>query len=277
MTRQIVVAVDGSAPASAAVEWATADARRKGLGLRIVHVCEQGQHGAEQCADILEVAADRARALGGGIEVTTELLAGGVAETLLAESVKADSLVIGSRGLGGFKGLVLGSVGMAVAGHADGPVVVVRGPAAETHERVVVGYDGSPHADAAMEYAIDQARRRDAALHVVYGWTMPAFSPYAVAYDSLIEGVMQEEERAARDRLTPWRERHPDVWITEAHACEHPVAALIEASKRADLVVVGSRGRGGLASAVLGSVSHGVLHHVTCPVAVVRPRPEVTS
>ncbi|MDA0634196.1 universal stress protein [Nonomuraea sp. MCN248] len=278
MTRQIVVAVDGSAPATAAVEWAAADARRRGLSLRIVHVCERGRHGSdgtEHCAEILDVAADRARALG-GVEVTTELLAGQVAPALLAESAKAESLVLGSRGLGGFKGLVMGSVGMAVAGHAEGPVVVVRSAPVE-RGLVVVGYDGSEHADAAMEYAIDQARHRDAELRVVYGWTMPVFSPYAVTYNSLIEDVMREEEHAARERIVPWQERNLDVRITDAQACEHPVALLIEAAEEADLVVVGSRGLGGLASAVLGSVSHGVLHHVTCPVAVVRPRPEEDS
>ncbi|MFC5814796.1 universal stress protein [Nonomuraea harbinensis] len=280
MARQIVVGIDGSAPATAAVEWAAADARRRGLNLRIVHICEQWRHGhgeSEYCAGTLEAAADRARALAGGVEVTTELLIGEVAPALIAESASADSVVIGSRGLGGFQGLVMGSVSIAVAGHAAGPVVVVRGTSPITHGRIVVGYDGSEHAEAAMEYAIEQARRRDAELYVAYGWTMPAYSPYAVAYNSLIEDVMQEEARAARERVVPWREKNLDVRITDGHACEHPVSLLIEASKQADLVVVGSRGRGGLAAAVLGSVSHGVLHHVICPVAVVRPRTEETS
>lgn len=280
MARQIVVGIDGSAPATAAVEWAAADARRRGLNLRIVHICEQWRHGhgeSEYCAGTLEAAADRARALAGGVEVTTELLTGEVAPALIAESASADSVVIGSRGLGGFQGLVMGSVSIAVAGHAAGPVVVVRGTSPITHGRIVVGYDGSEHAEAAMEYAIEQARRRDAELYVAYGWTMPAYSPYAVAYNSLIEDVMQEEARAARERVVPWREKNLDVRITDGYACEHPVSLLIEASKQADLVVVGSRGRGGLAAAVLGSVSHGVLHHVICPVAVVRPRTEETS
>ncbi|HLU73958.1 MAG TPA: universal stress protein [Nonomuraea sp.] len=278
MTGQIVVGVDGSAPANAAVEWAALDARRRGLGLRLVHVCEHWRHGGETkyCAGTLDAAADRARAIG-GVKVTSELLPGEVAPALIAESATADSIVIGSRGLGGFKGLVMGSVSVAVAGHAEGPVVVVRGPAPIEHGRIVVGYDGSEHASAAMEYAIAQARHRDAELHVVYGWTMPAYSPYAVAYNALVEEIMHEESRAARERVEPWRERNPDVRITDEDACEHPVALLIEASRQADLVVVGSRGRGGLAAAVLGSVSHGVLHHVISPVAVVRPRPEEES
>ncbi|MEV4077557.1 universal stress protein [Nonomuraea fuscirosea] len=183
MTRQIVVGVDGSVPAAAAVEWAAADAERRGLDLRLVHVCEQWPHseGAEYCAGTLEAAADRARGLAGGVKVTTDLRAGNVIDELIGASATADSLVLGSRGLGGFTGMVLGSVSAAVAGHAAGAVVVVRAPQAE-HGRVVVGYDGSGHARAAMEYAIEQARCRRAELHVVTAWQPPALSPYAVAY-----------------------------------------------------------------------------------------------
>ncbi|MEV1178321.1 universal stress protein, partial [Nonomuraea sp. NPDC049784] len=166
----------------------------------------------------------------------------------------------------------LGSVGMAVAGHAAGPVVIVRTPSALRHDRIVVGYDGSEYSQAAMAYAVEQARARGAQLHVVSAWHMPALSPYAVAYGSLIEDLMGQEARAARERVEPWRESNPDLVITDAQPCEPPVKALVEAAQMADVVVVGSRGLGGFASAVLGSVSHGVLHHATCPVAVVRRR-----
>ncbi|MFG1969067.1 universal stress protein [Nonomuraea fuscirosea] len=278
MTRQIVVGVDGSVPAAAAVEWAAADAERRGLDLRLVHVCEQWPHseGAEYCAGTLEAAADRARGLAGGVKVTTDLRAGNVIDELIGASATADSLVLGSRGLGGFTGMVLGSVSAAVAGHAAGAVVVVRAPQAE-HGRVVVGYDGSGHARAAMEYAIEQARSRRAELHVVTAWQLPALSPYAVAYSGLIDRIMKEEPRAARELVEAWRTNNPDLIITGEQPCEHPVAALIRAAGTADLVVVGSRGRGGFASALLGSVSHAVLHHATCPVAVVRPAREEES
>ncbi|MFD1546053.1 universal stress protein [Nonomuraea guangzhouensis] len=279
MNGRIVVGVDGSAPATAAVEWAAADARRRGLDLRIVHVCEQWPHGlaafsAEYCAGALEAAADRARELAGEVEVTTELRAGNVIDDLIDESASADSVVVGSRGLGGFGGMVLGSVSAAVAGHAHGPVVIVRGPGREEHGRIVVGYDGSEHSEAAMQYAIEQARTRHARLHVLYAWQLPIFSPYAAGYNSLLEKAFQHEARIAGERVAPWREKNPDVEITDEQLCEHPAAALIKAATTADLVVVGSRGLGGFASAVLGSVSRSVLHHVTCPVAVVRPREE---
>ncbi|MFF0768225.1 universal stress protein [Nonomuraea wenchangensis] len=278
MTGPVMVAVDGSAPAAAAVEWAAADAQLRGLGLRIVHVCEPrppGQDGLEPCEETLEVARDRALALTRDVEVEAALLTGDVVEALLAESVSAsaESVVLGSRGLGGFAGMLLGSVGMGVAGHAAGPVVIVRETSVVRHGRVVVGDDGSEQAAAAVAYAIEQARARGVTLHVVSAWQSPVYSPYAAAYDTLTQEGYEYLTQAAAERVAAWRESDPDVRITDAQVHGHPVNALIEAGRAADLVVVGSRGRGGFASALLGSVGHAVLHRLTCPVAVVRPRP----
>ncbi|MEU4234467.1 universal stress protein [Nonomuraea sp. NPDC026600] len=277
MARPIVAGTDGSASAIAAVEWAAADARRRKLALRVVHVCEQllfSMGKTQYCAGALEAAADKARALAPDMEVSTELLSGNVIESLVAEAAAADSIVLGSRGLGGFAGMVLGSVGLGMAGHAAGPVVVVRGPSVVQHGQVVVGYDGSGHSRAAMEYAIEQARAREARLHVVYAWNMPVLTSYTVGYGSLLEETFEQEVRAARERVLSWRDENRDIEITDEQVCEHPVSALAKASASADLLVVGSRGLGGFASAVLGSVSHGVLYHAACPVAVVRPREE---
>ncbi|MGW5162631.1 universal stress protein [Nonomuraea wenchangensis] len=278
MTGPVMVAVDGSAPAAAAVEWAAADAQLRGLALRIVHVCEPrppGQDGLEPCEETLEVARDRALALTRDVEVEAALLTGDVVEALLAESVSAsaESVVLGSRGLGGFAGMLLGSVGMGVAGHAAGPVVIVRETSVVRHGRVVVGDDGSEQAAAAVAYAIKQARARGVTLHVVSAWQSPVYSPYAAAYDTLTQEGYEYLTQAAAERVAAWRESDPDVRITDAQVHGHPVNALIEAGRAADLVVVGSRGRGGFASALLGSVGHAVLHRLTCPVAVVRPRP----
>ncbi|QYC40244.1 Universal stress protein [Nonomuraea coxensis DSM 45129] len=275
MNGHILVGVDGSAPATAAVEWAAADAVRRGLGLRLVHVCglcPRDEAAPERCVEALATAGHLARDLAGGVEVRTELLPGNPAEVLIAESGSADSVVLGSRGLGGFTGLLVGSVGMAVAGHAAGPVVVVRGAATTTYGRVVAGYDGSPHSEAALQYAVEQARARGIPLHVVHAWQTPVFSPYMAAYNSFLVNVYQEETGAVAESVALWREKNPDVEITDEALTGHPVGVLARAGAAADLVVVGSRGLGSLASAVLGSVSRGVLHHVTCPVAVVRPR-----
>lgn len=275
MPRHIVVGVDGSIPATAAVEWAAADAQRRGLSLRIVHVCENSSYGVEvtkYCAGALAAAADRARDLTRGVEVTTELLPGNVIDALIGESASADTVVLGSRGLGGFAGLVVGSVGLSVAGHAAGPVVIVRGASVARHGRVVVGYDGSAHSEAAMEYAVEQARAREVPLHVLFAWQRPLSSPYAVAYSDLLADAFEQENRAMAERMARQREKNPDIEITDEQVVDHPANALIRAGGTADLVVVGSRGLGGFASAVLGSVSHAVLHHVTCPIAIVRPR-----
>ncbi len=275
MPRHIVVGVDGSVLATAAVEWAAADAQRRGLSLRIVHVCEHWPYGVDvtkYCVGALTAAADRARDLTHGVEVTTELLSGNAIDALLQESASADTVVLGSRGLGGFAGLMVGSVGLSVAGHAAGPVVIVRGASVERHEQVVVGYDGSAHSEAAMEYAIEQARARKVPLHVVFAWQRPLSSPYAAAYSTLLAEAFEQESRAMAERLARRREKNPDVEITDEQVVDHPANALIRAGGTADLVVVGSRGLGGFASMVLGSISHTVLHHVTCPIAVIRPR-----
>ncbi|MEU1388003.1 MULTISPECIES: universal stress protein [unclassified Nonomuraea] len=272
MTGRIVAGVDGSPPSMAAVEWAAADARRRSLELRLVHVCEPwtGDAGtAEYCAGMLESTADRARGLAPGVEIGTEILSGPVVDDLVRESAEADSLVLGSRGRGGFAGMVLGSTSLALAGHAASPVVVVREAATIRHGRIVVGYDGwqSP---AAMEYALRQARAQEAELLVLYAWRPPILSSYASAYRMLGESF-EDNARDAAQQVTPWRDGNPDVRIVDEQVCDHPVAALRNASSTADLVVVSSRGLGEFASTMLGSVSHGVLHHAACPVAVVPP------
>jgi nucleotide-binding universal stress UspA family protein len=275
MTRHIVVGVDGSASAAAAVEWAAADAQRRGLAVLIVHVCEPWSfvsEGTQFCEGVLEAAADRALALTRDVVVETRLTCGDVVGRLLGESASADSVVLGSRGLGGFAGMITGSVGMAVAGHAAGPVVIVRRTPVLQHGIVVVGDDGSEHSDAAIEYAVEQARARGVPLRVVFAWQAPVVSPYTAAYNALLEEVYEQQGRLAAERVTPWREKNPDVQIVDQQAPGHPVNVLVQAGDTADLLVMGSHGRGGLASAVLGSVSHAVLHRQTCPIAVVRPR-----
>ncbi|MGN9787689.1 universal stress protein [Nonomuraea sp. ZG12] len=267
--------MDGSAPSTEALDWAAADARRRRLDLRLVHVREQSRftrEATDYCAGTLEAARERVRALTNDVEVTTELLAGNVIESLVGESASADSVVLGSRGLGGFAGLVIGSVSMGVAGHASSPVVIVRGSGAQ-HGRVVVGDDGSPCAQVALAYAAEQARARGVPLQVTYAWQMPVTPSHAAGYSAVRASSCEQELRLAAERLSAWREKNPDIEIVDEQVVGHPAEALIKAAETADLVVVGSRGLGGFAAAVLGSVSRTVLHQAVCPVAVVRPRP----
>jgi len=292
MSAHIVVGVDGSEPAMAAVRYAATDAVRRGCGLRIVHVAEPWAHetltgearrrsGAAEraalhvtyCEGVLSAAEAAARERQPDVEVTTELRTGRVVETFLAESARAEQVVLGSRGLGGFAGLVLGSVTMGVAGHAAAPVVVVREEPATVYGEVVVGFDAHPVSQAALEYALEEAARRGSRLRAVFAWQPPAFSPAILGYTPVWEDAFEAERTAAHRLLEPWREKFPRVELIESTVCGHPVPALRDASERADLVVVGSRGLDILGSAVLGSVSHGVLHHVRRPVAVVRPHP----
>ncbi|WP_338089937.1 universal stress protein [Nonomuraea basaltis] len=153
---------------------------------------------SKYCAGALEAAADKARARSGDVQVSTEMLSGNVIDSLIGESVSAESLVLGSRGLGGFARMTLGGVGLAAAGHAAGPVVIVRGPGTAQHDQIVVGDDGSESSRQAMAYAIEQARARRARLHVVYALRMPMVSPAWPAYSPLLMASFQEEARTAR-------------------------------------------------------------------------------
>ncbi|MDX3110002.1 universal stress protein [Nonomuraea angiospora] len=277
MNGAVVVGVDGSRTAWAALAWAAGDAGRRELPLRIVHVREpwlaerplsassDQETLTERCDRLLAAAADRAHELAPGARTSTALVTGAVIERLRSESETADTVVVGSRGLGGFAGLVLGSVGFGLAGYAESPVVVVRRPPRDGSGEIVVGYDASPCADMALEYALAQAVARRARLRVLYGRRYPYTAPHPVGYGPLPVGEADEIGR----RLALRREKYPEVELIESIVDEHPVPALAAASRVADLVVVGSRGLGGFTSAMLGSVSRGVLQRAHCPVSVV--------
>ncbi|MFC6085221.1 universal stress protein [Sphaerisporangium aureirubrum] len=286
MNAHVVVGADGSPPAMEAVRLAADDAVRRGCGLRIVHVTEAWVAGvplatapglgdtlAEQSREVLAAAAAVARSQAPGLPVETVALVGLIKSELQRQARDAQELVIGTRGLGGFMGLMLGSVSMGLAGHAECPVVVAGHVRDRVYRRVVVGHDAAPDSEAALEYAFEEAVRRDARLHAIYAWQVSAFLPTFQTYTPEAESAFDWGQQAAEEQLAPWREKYPQVEVRETAVCAHPVEALAEASTTADLVVVGSRGRGALGSAVLGSVVHGVLHHTHCPVAVVRPHP----
>ncbi|TKK87611.1 universal stress protein [Herbidospora galbida] len=274
----IVAGVDGSPSALAAVEYAAADAVRRGATLRLVHVREpwtgirlsqlnevENTYGEE----VLATAERRARARAPGLGVTTALATGGVVARLKEEAAKADAVVIGSRGTGGFAGMILGSVGLGLAGHAPGPVIVVREPSSSAYGRLVAGYDGGEEADVALEYAFAEAQRRGAGLRAVFSWQPPPFSSVGTMYDNLIHCVYEERTTFVEERFAAWRDRHPGVPVEYASVYGHPVNVLAEESRAADLVIAGSRGLGAVGAAVLGSVGHGLLHHAHCPVAIV--------
>ncbi|MGW5263779.1 universal stress protein [Microbispora sp. NPDC004025] len=282
MTQPVIVGTDGSRAATAAVEWAAGDAARKGLPLRIVHAVDRLPYEiarypipVEDQLDragrrILEEAEQAVRETHPAVRVTTALIEGDPSRVLRQEAGNAAQIVVGSRGHGGFAGMLLGSVSMHVAGQVDAPVVVVRPGVSAPHGLVVAGVDGSDEAGTALTYAFEEARLRDCRLLALYAWQLPvhAFAP-EITYD--VDEVRKAQEDYVADMLRAHRDRYPDVRAEMRAVCAHPVAALAEAGEKADLLVVGSRGRGAVGAAVLGSVSRAVLHHAHCAVAVVRP------
>jgi nucleotide-binding universal stress UspA family protein len=183
--------------------------------------------------------------------------------------------VVGARGRGALATALLGSTSVDVAAAARCPVVVVRElptPGA-TPARVVVGSDGSELSAAAIGEAFAQADARGLDLTVVQAWYLDTTTGglAALSVESVRREVAQAEQAVAAEAVAGWREKYPDVRV-HVHVLQgHPVQAVVEHSKGAELVVVGSRGRGGFGGLLLGSVSQGVLHHAHCPVMVVHP------
>ena len=136
---------------------------------------------------------------------------------------------------------------------------------------IVVGFDGSKHAEAALEFAAEEASLRGARLLIVFAWEMPlAFGPNAVYPSELLKGLPSEAEITVQWAVARARELQPQV-ACEGKAIEgHPAAVLLKEAEHAHMIVVGSRGRGGFTSLLLGSVSQQVVHHAPCPVVVVR-------
>lgn len=279
--RPVVVGVDGSASAYRAVEWAAGEAHRRGVGLRLVRAFswttadhptgwvaryrdEMLDVSHRQVARAVRVAADTRP----DVEAESQVEIGAPIEVLSSEARRAQLLVLGDRGLGEVIGLVLGSVAVSLAARGACPVVVVRGERAGADGPVVVGVDGSPVSEAALAFAFDAAAARGVDLVAVHAW-----SPTAIDEElaSLVEWDASAESAVLAERLAGWGQKYPQVAVRRTVVRDGAVRALVTASAGAQLVVVGSRGRGNAAGLLLGSVSHGVLHGAHCPVAVVRP------
>ncbi|MDF3292610.1 universal stress protein [Streptomyces silvisoli] len=277
MADPIVVGVDGSGRSLRALTWAAHEATLHHRALRIVHVLPReheygvsraGRDWLEHHSDqgIVDEATAIAQEAHPDLEVTSDLPMGVPAAVLLSEAEHAHMIVLGAKGLGGFGSLLLGSVAQQVVGHSASPVVIVN-HVTMGHRRIVVGADGSPHSLAALAYAFQEASLRGAQLHVLHAWSGPG-TPAVTSSDKAAE----EQQRAMAEWLAPLRKEHPGVEVLEDLTGESPVPALARASDRADLMVVGSRGRGGFHGLALGSVSHALLQFSQCPLAVVRPR-----
>jgi nucleotide-binding universal stress UspA family protein len=281
----VVAGIDGSETALRAVRWSAAQARQLGVGLRLVHafefplrypVDEQSAREFLRAQGLRWLEAARRVAVDAIPDLSVALVSveSSAAQLLITESATASLIVLGSRGLGGFSGLLIGSTAMRVAGRTLCPTVVVCGSGAlRTAGPVVVGVDGTVVSDAAVEFAFDQAALRGAELTAVHSWTEPAMrgalAAGAVAMD--YRWLASDAEKILAERLTGWREKYPDVRVTGSVVHDSPTRALVAQSTTAQLVVVGCRGRGAFRSLMLGSTSQQLLHHSYCPVAVVAP------
>ncbi|MFC0099035.1 universal stress protein [Micromonospora marina] len=283
---EILVGYDGSADAAVALNWALDEAGRSGRPVRLAYVFEwltvtgwigpgvapgvwPDEAARQQVEELVRKAADAA-ADRPGLTVHGEVFDGPPALVLQERSAEAGMLVLGSRGHGGFGGLLAGSTAVSVTAHAHCPVVVVRDGQTATSGPVVVGSDGSESALRALGFAVERAAQRDVPLRVLRAWEPPGDRWVPPDFDP--EQVAASERAAAEAELAPWRESFPDVPAEIEAVPGSASSLLVEASRSAQLVVVGSRGRGGLRGMLLGSVSQQLIQHSHCPVAVVRER-----
>jgi nucleotide-binding universal stress UspA family protein len=212
------------------------------------------------------------------LTIETSVTAGDPAGVLVEESRTASLVVVGSRGLGGIRGMLAGSVSAQVAAHAHAPVIVVRPPAADDPEPdragtgVVIGVDGSPGSTAALEFAFEEAEAHGNRLVAVYAWATPPTTNLGPITDRHFDPVeaQQEADRVLAEVLAGWQEKHPDVAVERRAVYSlNPLDTLLTESRDAAVIVVGPRGRGGFAGLLLGSVSDGLVRHAHRPVAVV--------
>jgi len=276
----IIVGVDESAVAQAALRWAVAQAAPTGQPVSAVmawgyidqHHLEPGapfdpSYTSTIAAKVLDELV--ARTVGRDDTVRRLAVCDLPAHALVDAAVDASLLVVGARGMGGFRGLLLGSVSRQVLHNARCPVAVIRDAADRTGKPVVVGVDGSESSKRALQWATDHAATRGLRLVAIHAWHLPyTASGFYLPYpdpDELALGA----ERFLHDQLTHIDTSDLVAPIEYRAVADRAAAALIKASALASLVVVGSRGHGQLANAVLGSVSDQVSQHATSPVVVV--------
>ncbi|MFJ8042809.1 universal stress protein [Kitasatospora sp. NPDC096147] len=308
MDGTLLVGVDGSPESISATRWAAEEAVRRGLVLRILHArtwldeLHTGPDRPEELrsatARMLADAEREARRDHPKLTVETESAAGGApAELLLKAAAGAELVVLGSRGLGGFAGLVVGSVGLGVAAHCERPTVLVRAAAVDPAERanaaaghdasgdgsagdgaagdgageVVVGVDVRSRSTETLEFAFRQAELLGVPVRAVHGWMPPAAWGYAgwVVPQQQWTELEEVEGELLRAAAAPLRARYPRLSSVLDCRIDTPAGALVAASAGAALVVVGRRHRPHPFGMHLGPTAHAVLHHAHAPVAVV--------
>ncbi|MGW7681589.1 universal stress protein [Kribbella sp. NPDC054772] len=287
--RPVLVGYDGSPASDAAARWAAGAAQDFGQRVRIIHVMSwpvlRSTGGAalaigtdalgREAEQLLDKTCRDVRAEFPGVEIEAEVPIGDPVPVLLREAVGGALLVLGSRGLGEVRDLAEGSVMAHIATHAACPVVVVPAgwvPRQDRPGRVVVGVDGSVRSEQAIGFAYEFAQRIGASVTAVLAWKDPKSTGAGDILFPAHDPAVVDEDGAAvlAESVAGQAVAHPDVKVTEKQIRGTASRVLAEESQNADLLIVGSRGRGRGRGLVLGSVSRAVLHHAACPVAVVR-------
>jgi nucleotide-binding universal stress UspA family protein len=283
----VLIGVNDEPSSDLALRWALSDARTLGVPVRVVHAFSgisrtepmyrdipdanlgQPQHVAEQ---LVARTIDQAGEIDSEVVVKGEAIEGSPGRVLALEASSATELVLGSRHLTALRSAVLGSVGVAVAGRTACPVIVVRGPAGlpEQGAAVVVGVDTTDRAQSVLAVGFDHASRHQVPLQPVLCWHPDLLASMKWRPSP---PAPEHAEMWLSEALAGWRDRYPDVAVHPEVIREHPVAGLILASSAQYLLVVGTTGHHALPGALLGSVSQGVLHRATCPVAIVPTHP----
>ena len=287
----IVVGIDGSPVSKVAVDWAARTAALREVPLKLVHVLNppvvmafpevpipagylewQSEEGRTLLAAAVTTAEESALLIGKGpIAVTTEMVAGPSVPTLVDESTRAQMVVVGCRGRNALARGLLGSVSIGLVHHAKCPVAIIHDEDPlmphPSMAPVVVGVDGSPVSERAVEIAFEEASFRGVDLVAVHAWSDTGVFEFPGADWSALQSSAEE---TLSERLAGWQERYPDVLVRRVVVADRPAHQLLEQAQSAQLLVVGSHGRGGFAGMVLGSVSTAVINAARMPVLVAR-------
>jgi nucleotide-binding universal stress UspA family protein len=282
----IVVGVDGSDGAERALQWAAAEAKLRDQRvvallswgyLDQIHVDPPGfdpSYTEEDARVALATFVERAVGIDPGVTIEERVVCDLPVRALLDATEDADLLVVGARGLGGFRGLLVGSVSQECLHHSPIPVAVVRSvdqPATSSHPRVVVGIDGSPTSRLALAWAIDEAVARRADLEVVHSWRIlyPGGYPYDGEFDPTpVEEAAEALVERMLDAAPTANLANPPIRTV---CMGGPRDVLLDVSKGAEVLVVGAKGVGGFRGMLLGSVSHAVAQHAECATVIIPP------
>ena len=288
---QIIVGVDGSATSDAAIRWAAREAAMRNVTMTLVHVVTPGlpvlgmgyafaplpmNYGAlqkEEGQRVIESARHVAQASiapDGRVQIKTAVHFANPIPTLIDVTKDSQMIVVGCRGQGAWRRGLFGSVSTALLHHAHCPVAIIQDPAdppSPSHGPVVLGVDGSAASELATAIAFDKSSWRGVDLVAIHAWLdadVPGI-PRAAWPD-----FQAAAEETLAERLAGWSDRYPDVTVQRRVVFNQPARHLLEAAEAAQLVVVGSHGRGGFAGMLLGSVGSAVAHGVHAPVIVAR-------